>query len=287
MKYYNIESVGGIEFVETGDELLNVDGGDDTRLARYDDDKSIQSSGVSLDDLNNMTGINDLSVGGDLFIDGTAFIVHSGEVSTSDTIIYINYGEIGAGVTAGQAGIQVDRGTLTDYQFLFVEADDNFQIGEIGSLQPVATREAAPGDNFVPYWNDSEKRFDTTGSLLLTNVGDLTVAKEWTAQQNFNEAVITSSSNAVAWNLDAAQCAVHTMTENTTISAPTNMNAGGTYVLRIIQGAGVYTLAWNAVFIWGQLLASAEPVANGDFILVSFYSDGTNMLAVEVMREEA
>jgi hypothetical protein len=118
-------------------------------------------------------------------------------------------------------------------------------------------------------------------------LGVLAEAREWTAQQNFNESALTSSSNSVAWNLDTAQTAVHTMTENTTIAAPTNMNAGGTYVLRIVQGSGPYTLAWNAAFVWGTTSASAAPTANGDVILISCYSDGTNMYAMEVLREEA
>ncbi len=111
--------------------------------------------------------------------------------------------------------------------------------------------------------------------------------QEWTGQQNFNEAAITSSSNAVAWDLDDAQCAVHTLTENTTISAPTNMNAGATYMLRVVQAAGVYTLAFNAAFKWGQAAASVAPAASGDVIILSFYSDGTNMYGVEGVREEA
>jgi hypothetical protein len=82
---------------------------------------TIEDSGVTLDDSDNITGVNNLTVAGDLFIDGTAFVVNTGEVSTSDNIIYINAGEPGSGVTSGQAGIQVDRGSLTDYQFLFDE----------------------------------------------------------------------------------------------------------------------------------------------------------------------
>jgi hypothetical protein len=115
-----------------------------------------------------VSGINNLTVGGDLFIDGTAFVVHSGEVSTSDNIIYINAGEVGPGVTAGQAGIEVDRGSATNYQFLFVEASDDFRVGEVGDLQAVATREDNPTDLRIPWWNDSEKRFDTLGDTYVT-----------------------------------------------------------------------------------------------------------------------
>jgi len=118
--------------------------------------------------------------------------------------------------------------------------------------------------------------------------GDITgEAREWSTQQNFNEAAITSSGNAVAWDADAAQCALHTLTENTTISAPSNLNAGGTYVLRVVQAAGVYSLAFNAVFKWGAESAPVAPAANGDIIVLTFYSDGTNMYGGEFIREEA
>jgi hypothetical protein len=71
---------------------------------------------------------------------------------------------------------------------------------------------------------------DIVGSgLNVAETGVLATAAEWTKQQNFNEAAITSSGNAVAWDTDTAQCALHTLTENTTISAPTNLNAGATY----------------------------------------------------------
>jgi hypothetical protein len=125
------------------------------------------------------------------------------------------------------------------------------------------------------------------GVVLPTDIGVLATAKEWTAQQNFNEAAITSTSNATAWNLDTAQCALHTLTENTTISAPSNMNAGSVYVLRVVQAAGVYTLAWNAVFDWGEADTPAAPAANGDVCIFTFYSDGTNMYGVESNRSEA
>lgn len=109
----------------------------------------------------------------------------------------------------------------------------------------------------------------------------------WTGQQNFAETAITSSSNATAWNLNTAQMAVHTLTEDTTISAPTNMVAGGTYALRVVQAAGVFTLAFNAAFEWGENAAPAAPTADGDVLICSFYSDGTTMYAGKFCLVEA
>ena len=127
---------------------------------------------------------------------------------------------------------------------------------------------------------------DLVGSgKAVSEIGVLATEAEWTAQQNFNEAQLTSTSNAVAWNANTAQCAYHTMSENTTVSAPSNLKAGSTYVLRVIQAAS-YTLAWNSVFKFGTA-DSSEPAANGDVVIFSFYSDGTNMYAVDAVRVEA
>jgi hypothetical protein len=80
----------------------------------------------------------------------------------------LNYGEPGAGVTAGTSGIEIDRGSLPNYYFIFDETTDTFRIGELGDTQAVATREDYPIDTRVPWWNDTEKRFDTTGDTYFT-----------------------------------------------------------------------------------------------------------------------
>ena len=116
----------------------------------------------------NITFNTDLTVNGDLFVDGTTWVVHNQEVTTSDNIIVVNDGETGNGVTAGSAGMEVDRGQATNYRFVFDEPTDTFRVGEIGDLQAVATREDSPGNKRVAWWNDTEKRFDTLGNTYLT-----------------------------------------------------------------------------------------------------------------------
>lgn len=110
----------------------------------------------------NKTFMDNVTIQGDLAINGTQTIVNSETVTTKDNLIVINSGEVGAGVTAGEAGIEIDRGTETNYQFKFDEADDSFKIGQIGSLQKVATREDAPINGGLAVWNDIDNRFDTT-----------------------------------------------------------------------------------------------------------------------------
>ena len=93
----------------------------------------------------------DLTVGGNLTVNGTQFITNTETVEIEDNLLVINNGETGAGVTLGTAGIEVDRGTLINYQFMFRESDDSYVIGQIGSLQAVATREDTPISTAIPY----------------------------------------------------------------------------------------------------------------------------------------
>jgi len=155
-----------------------ISSGTDNRLARFDGTGAyvLEESLIVVDDLGNMSGVNNLTINGDLFVDGTTFVVHNQQVTTSDNIIVINDGEAGPGVTAGTAGIEVDRGQLTNYQFLFVESDDNFQVGEVGDLQAVATREDTPTATRVPWWDSGDVTFKTLGDTAITiDVGTDTI----------------------------------------------------------------------------------------------------------------
>lgn len=91
---------------------------------------------------NNMAVTGNLTLSGNLIMTGSTFEVNATTVTTKDNIIVINKGEVGEGVTAGKAGIQVDRGDAPDFQFIFDETIDKFVIGMVGStFEIVATRE--------------------------------------------------------------------------------------------------------------------------------------------------
>ena len=123
----------------------------------------------------------DVTIPGNLTVSGTTITLDTETVIANTHLIIINDGETGAGVTEGFAGIEVDRGTLTNYRFVFNETKDCFETGEIGDLQCVATRQDSPVAGGVAYWNDTENRFDTNlsfkfdGANIIGNVvGNLT-----------------------------------------------------------------------------------------------------------------
>lgn len=59
---------------------------------------------------------------GNLTVGGSQTVVNSTNLDVQDNIITVNYGETGAGVTLGKAGLAVDRGTLTDALLSFDES---------------------------------------------------------------------------------------------------------------------------------------------------------------------
>ena len=95
-----------------------------------------------------------------------------------------------------------------------------------------------------------------------TNIGiDLTTKGTGVIKFNdlayYPEVAITSTSNAVSWDSQAAPNAKHTTTENTTFSAPTNATTGSFISVNISYG-GAHTIAWNTVF---EFAASTAPTA--------------------------
>lgn len=130
-------------------------------LAELDSEKFNKTGGT-------ITG--DVTISANLTVSGTTTQVNS-EVTTTDRVITVNDGEVGAGVTNGFAGMEVDRGTLPSYEFGFSETSGTFELGETGSRQAVATREFIPIDQGVMQWNDALSRIDA----ILPEINDTLV----------------------------------------------------------------------------------------------------------------
>ena len=127
-------------------------------------------------------------------------------------------------------------------------------------------------------WTDSSVTFDIVNdtspqlggdldvngnAFVSTSNGNITFTPNGTGKIVFNdlayypEVAITSSSNAVAWDSQAAPNAKHTTTENTTFSAPSNAQTGA-FISLNIQYGGSHTISWNTVF---EFSASTAPTA--------------------------
>lgn len=94
------------------------------------------------------------------------------------------------------------------------------------------------------------------------------------AAQTPSEKVLSYGAS-VSWNLDAAQTSSLTLLGNATLSNPSNMRAGGPYILRVIQGTiGNHTLAFGSAY---KGTPASLPMTTGAEKIMSFYCDGTYM----------
>lgn len=118
------------------------------------------------------TTVNNLVIQGNVTQQGSSFITEAETVEVKDNMLVLNNGETGAGVTAGQAGIEIDRGTSNPFFFVFNEDSDRFEVGTEGGLQPVMLRdiEANLTDTNILVWDATNKRAVTSS----VNVGNLT-----------------------------------------------------------------------------------------------------------------
>lgn len=111
--------------------------------------------------------VNNLVIKGDVTQEGDTFITRAERVEVRDNMILINEGETGAGVTAGFAGIEVDRGTEQNFMFGFNESDGMFKIGKEGNMFDVALRQPVGDmtDGMFASWDAATKTFKTTNLI--------------------------------------------------------------------------------------------------------------------------
>lgn len=108
----------------------------------------------------------------------------------------------------------------------------------------------------------------------------LGTAQEFTRTHNFDMTTLTDGAS-VSWDLSQNQVAQLTLGGNRSLSAPTNQVAGATYILIVKQdGTGSRTLSWDTTYKFPSGTDPTLSTAAGAIDVVTFVSDGTNMLGV-------
>lgn len=104
---------------------------------------------------------------GDLLVEGQSFVTEAETVEIKDNLLLLNKGEVGAGVTKGIAGLEIDRGTEPNYQIIFDESDNRFKAGEIGDIQCLALRDGDDSmvNGMFTTWDSTTKRLKTTNII--------------------------------------------------------------------------------------------------------------------------
>ena len=123
-----------------------------------------------------------LIIDGNLTVSGSTVTMDVTNMTVEDNIVVYNKGETASGVTLGTAGLQIDRGLLTDAQLLWNETTDTWQVGIVGSLFNIVTTTGTSmnHDELGELLDDDHTQYLlANGSRELTanwNAGDFTIS---------------------------------------------------------------------------------------------------------------
>jgi hypothetical protein len=98
------------------------------QFLRVNGDYNIQAGEGSKIILDTGENVGEVVVTGDLRVTGDTLFVQTTDLQIEDRIITVNFGETGAGVSAGTAGLEVDRGSLSNVSFLWNENSENWEL---------------------------------------------------------------------------------------------------------------------------------------------------------------
>ena len=182
--------------------------------------------------------------------------------STSETTIGDNLTVTG-NLTLG-SGAQITEAEL--------EMLDGITAGTVAASKAVvvdANKDAGSFRNITLTGELDAATLDISGNSDLD--GTLSVAGAMTSETSakITQTVLTSSSNAVAWDAAAKANAYHVTTENTTFSAQSNAVEGAIISVELAQGGTARTVAWNTVF---EFAASTAPTVTAEASKTDIFS---------------
>ncbi len=183
-------------------------------------------------------------------------------LDAANTLTYLALSDTPSTFTASKV-LSVNSGaTAVEHLKGFTGADSNVVTGTAGTA------------NNLVKWNGDG---DVVEAASISDDGN----KVTLSKQGYSAAVaLTSSAASVAVNANLGNAFTHTLTESTTIAAPSNLQAGAAYAFQITQAAagGPWTCSWNAVFRFPNGVNPTMPTTASSILVVEGRCfDGTNL----------
>ena len=209
------------------------------------------------------------------FYDGADDISLANINTTANTVDWLDSSVVADLVndTSPQLGGNLDTNSHN------IAIDDAHGIWDENSNEQLIFQTTASAVNYLEVTNSATSNnpsISATGDD--TNVG-LEFSTKGTGAIKFNDLAyipqqaLTSSSNAVAWDVQAKPNAYHLTTENTTFSAPTN-SVEGAFICVEINYNGSHTIAFNTVFEFAGSTAPTFTSADGKTDILVFKYNG-------------
>jgi hypothetical protein len=216
----------------------------------------VVTGGVGIGGALNVSG--NLTVAGDLTINGTTTSINTATVNVEDNIIRVNANQTGDPSALLLSGIEVERGSKTNYQFVFEEATDLFKVGITSELQAVATRPDAVTDRTVAIWDDASKQYTFQDNVVVTPDGNVGIGTANPTQRlHVNGTVLATSfsgNGANITNLNMANASSGTLAVARGGTGTTTSTGTGSVVL---NNAPTFTGTVTAPTFSGALTGNA------------------------------
>lgn len=110
----------------------------------------------------------DLTIDGNLSVTGDNATLSTSNLIIKDNLVEINNGESGNGVTAGKAGIRINRGDADAFNVVFDETDDSLKVGPESALKTVALQDWVVANTVKP--NHTHNYLPLSGGNLTGNL---------------------------------------------------------------------------------------------------------------------
>ena len=146
---------------------------------------------------------DNLTVSGNLIVDGTTTSVNSNTVNIGDNIIVLNSDE--SGTPSQDAGIEVERGTSTNVRFQFKESTDRWQFSNDGSTYfnlPTSTADVAEFSNL--YYTDTRVKTKLNVEGVISGSSQVSITGKTVAASQVTEiSNLTAQEGAQLENIDS------------------------------------------------------------------------------------
>jgi hypothetical protein len=206
------------------------------------------------------TFTDNVIVNGDLTVNGTTTTVSSEDLLVTDNTITLNFGETGAGVSTGTAGIEIDRGTLSGVSLRWNEATDTWQVTEDGAVY-----------------------YDILHEGNISNNVDIT-ALSAAIDQNTTD-INTVSGDVINNTTDINTISgdvINNTTDINTISGDIGVLNSGNYINGVTIGADLTALDNNLFTVSGDLDTAEVNISNNAADILTVSGD---LLALEIVVE--
>lgn len=184
----------------------------DNAIAKFDGiNGDIQDTAILIDDLNNVTGVNDLTIEGNLLVKGDTTTVNTSTLDVEDANITVNKNGNQATADLEQSGLTVEMSDATDAILGYNSTTSSkFVAGEVGSESEIITKDhaqellnktidatAATGTNIITMDSDDVLYNDTLSGLGASNVKDALDIIDQNIEDHINSTTAHTSANIV------------------------------------------------------------------------------------------